>query len=163
LLISEFKTVAPEAWPTLDDAMIEMTRAIQPENIALAIVREDIVLGWTGGLPTYDGNVMELHPMVVHPDYRKSGIGRQLVAVLEIEAKKRGAITLWLGTDDESNMTSLGGIDLYPDPLKHLAEIKNLRGHPFEFYLKCGFVFAGVSPDANGFGKPDIFMAKRLT
>jgi len=25
-----------------------------------------------------------------------------------------------------------------------------------------GFVIVGVLPDANGFGKPDIFMAKRV-
>jgi hypothetical protein len=31
-----------------------------------------------------------------------------------------------------------------------------------EFYQKLGYVIVGVIPDANGFGKPDIFMAKRL-
>jgi len=33
---------------------------------------------------------------------------------------------------------------------------------PFEFYQKCGFVIVGVVPDANGLGKPDILMAKRV-
>ena len=37
-----------------------------------------------------------------------------------------------------------------------------IYGHPFAFYRKLGFVLAGVLPDANGRGKPDIFMAKRL-
>jgi hypothetical protein len=36
------------------------------------------------------------------------------------------------------------------------------RGHPFEFYQKCGFVIVGVVPDANGYSKPDILMAKRV-
>jgi aminoglycoside 6'-N-acetyltransferase I len=67
-----------------------------------------------------------------------------------------------LGTDDESDMTSLAGKDLYPNVLAHLADIKNLKGHPFEFYEKVGFVLVGVIPDANGPGKPDILMAKRL-
>ena len=32
----------------------------------------------------------------------------------------------------------------------------------YEFYQKIGFSFVGVIPDANGFGKPDIIMAKRV-
>jgi hypothetical protein len=54
------------------------------------------------------------------------------------------------------------GPDLYLDPLGAAAPIQNLGRHPFEFYRKVGFVIAGVLPDANGFGKPDIFMAKRV-
>ncbi len=40
--------------------------------------------------------------------------------------------------------------------------IQNLRGHPYGFYEKQGFVIVGVMPDANGPGKPDILMAKRI-
>jgi aminoglycoside 6'-N-acetyltransferase I len=29
-------------------------------------------------------------------------------------------------------------------------------------YQKCGFLIVGVMPDANGPGKPDILMAKRI-
>ena len=56
-----------------------------------------------------------------------------------------------------------GGVDVYPDVLRKVMEIRSLRGHPFEFYRKLGYVVTGIIPDANGFGKPDIFMAKRLT
>jgi aminoglycoside 6'-N-acetyltransferase I len=60
-------------------------------------------------------------------------------------------------------LTSLGGRDLYPNVLEHAANIQNLAGHPYEFYQKVGYVVVGVIPDANGPGKPDIYMAKRLT
>jgi aminoglycoside 6'-N-acetyltransferase I len=57
-------------------------------------------------------------------------------------------------------MTTLAGVNLYPNVFEHIATIKNLHGHPYEFYQKCGFVIVGVVPDANGPGKPDIYMAK---
>jgi aminoglycoside 6'-N-acetyltransferase I len=59
-------------------------------------------------------------------------------------------------------MTSLSGVNLYPNVFEHIARIKNLRSHPYEFYQKCGFVIVGVIPDANGLGKPDIYMAKSV-
>jgi len=37
-----------------------------------------------------------------------------------------------------------------------------VKGHPFEFYQKQGYVITGVVPDANGVGKPDILMSKRV-
>jgi len=46
---------------------------------------------------------------------------------------------------------------------REVAAIRNLRGHPYIFYRRLGFVIVGVLPDANGPGKPDIFMAKRVT
>lgn len=101
--------------------------------------------------------------MVVRREHRRRGIGRALVAAFESEAAKRGALTATLGTDDDSGMTSLTGVDLYGDVPRHIAELRDLgRGHPFLFYLKLGFVVTGVMPDANGLGRPDIYMSKPL-
>jgi aminoglycoside 6'-N-acetyltransferase I len=60
-------------------------------------------------------------------------------------------------------MTTLANVDLYVDLPGQLARIRNLKGHPFEFYQRCGFVISGVVPDANGPGKPDILMAKQVS
>jgi aminoglycoside 6'-N-acetyltransferase I len=98
----------------------------------------------------------------VRVDQQGKGIGRALVADLEQRVKARGGVTLLLGTDDEDNRTSLGGKDLYPDVLQNAMQIRNVGGHPFEFYKKVGFVIVGLIPDANGSGKPDILMAKRI-
>jgi aminoglycoside 6'-N-acetyltransferase I len=106
--------------------------------------------------------VWELHPLVVRSDCRGKGIGRLLVADLEAQVKDRGCLTILVGTDDEDNMTSLAGINLYPNVFEHIDKIKNLHGHPYEFYQKCDFVIIGVIPDANGLGKPDINMAKSV-
>ncbi len=163
LLFEGFKEHWPDAWPTMDAALEEVRETLSVDRICRAAIEEDgAMLGWIGAIPTYNGNVWELHPLVVSNRSQGQGIGRRLVEDLEAQVASRGGSTLWLGTDDEDNMTSLGGADLYPNPLDHLARIRNLRGHPYEFYQKLGFVIAGVMPDANGFGKPDIYMAKRV-
>ena len=91
------------------------------------------------------------------------------MAALEARVAALGGLTVRLGTDDEPlvetgrGRTSLFGIDIYRgEPLKHLSAIRNLGGHPFEFYLACGYAIVGVIPDANGLGAPDILMAKRV-
>ena len=101
--------------------------------------------------------------MVVRREYRRRGMGRALVAAFEAEASRRGALTATLGTDDDSGMTSLADIDLYEDVTRRIAELHDLgRSHPFLFYRKLGYVVTGVVPDANGRGRPDIYMSKRL-
>ncbi|HET9275524.1 MAG TPA: GNAT family N-acetyltransferase, partial [Gemmatimonadales bacterium] len=107
------------------------------------------------------GRVWELHPLVVRPDRRRRGLGRALVQAFEAEAAAQGALTVTLGTDDDAGITSLAGVDLYADLPRHLAELRDLgRSHPFLFYRKLGFVVTGVMPDANGPGRPDIYMSK---
>ncbi len=163
LLVIGFREHWPHAWPDLAAARKEVRDALEPGRIARAALDEGgAVLGWIGGIPEYDGHTWELHPLVVDPNQRGLGIGRALVADLEAQVQARGGATLFLGTDDEDGMTTLAGVDLYPDVWKHIARIRNLRGHPYEFYQKQGFVIVGVIPDANGPGKPDIIMAKRV-
>jgi aminoglycoside 6'-N-acetyltransferase I len=163
LLVDAFRDHSPLAWPDLPSALEEVRASLHVGRLSRVAVDETgQVLGWIGGIPQYDGHVWEVHPVAVQRDRRRQGIGRALVADLEAQVRERGGNTLWLGTDDEDDQTSLAGIDLYPDPLSHLADIENLRDHPYEFYLKVGFVLAGVVPDANGPGKPDILMAKRV-
>ncbi|MBI1879087.1 MAG: GNAT family N-acetyltransferase [Chloroflexi bacterium] len=161
MLVEAFKEQAPDAWPNTEAALQEVRESFGPDRLSRVAVDEaGTALGWVGGIRQYDGHVWELHPLVVRPDCQRQGIGRALVADLEARVRERGALTLWLGTDDEANMTTLAGVNLYPNVWEHVARIKNLRGHPYEFYQKLGFVIVGVMPDANGWGKPDILMAK---
>ena len=164
LLVTGFRAHWPDAWPDMATALNEVSEALADDRICRAAVDEDgLLLGWIGGIPGgYSGRVWELHPLVVRPERQGEGIGRALVNDLEAGVRARGAQTLWLGTDDEDDMTTLSGVNLYDDLPGHIARIRNLRGHPYEFYQKCGFVIAGVVPDANGPGKPDILMAKRI-
>lgn len=164
LLVEGFREYWPDAWPDLTSARLEVQASFGDDRLSrVAVDEHGRLLGWIGGIRQYDGHVWELHPLVVRPDSRGQGVGRALVNDLEEQVRQRGGLTLWLGTDDEASMTTLGGKDLYPDVLEQLAGIKNLKGHPYEFYLKVGFVLVGVLPDANGPGKPDIYMAKRVS
>jgi len=151
------------AWPDLDSAVREVQDSLGKDRLSyIALDAEGTVVGWIGGIEQYGGMVWELHPLVVREGDRGRGIGRSLVRYLENSVRERGAITLWVGTDDDLGQTSLAGVDLYPNVAANIANIRNQHRHPYEFYQKCGFAIMGVMPDANGFGKPDIFMAKRV-
>ena len=150
----------PAGWPSLAAARDEVAQVVR-EGFARGLVEDGTLLGWIGGLPEYGGRVWELHPLVVRPDRRRRGLGRALVQAFEAEAAARGALTVTLGTDDDAGITSLADVDLYADVPRRLAELRDLgRSHPFLFYRKLGFVVTGVMPDANGPGRPDIYMSK---
>lgn len=94
---------------------------------------EGELVGLVGALPRYRGHAWELHPLAVRPDRQGRGIGQALVAALEAEARAAGVSVIYLGTDDTTARTNLG------------------------------FEVVGLIPDANGFGRPDILMAKRVS
>ena len=163
LLVEGFKTHWPNAWPDLDSAIEEVRDSFGEDRISrVAVDQEGNILGWIGAIKEYDGHTWQLHPLVVNPQHQGMGIGRSLVLDLEEQVRQRQGTTIYLGTDDEDDMTSLANVDLYPDVFDHIARIKNLKSHPYQFYQKLGFVIVGVIPDANGPGKPDILMAKRV-
>ena len=163
LLVSGFAEHYPEAWPDHESAVNEVRESFAPDRLSLIAVDDDqTVVGWIGGIRQYDGRVWELHPIVVAQDRQRQGIGRALVERLEARARELGGLTMWLGTDDDDGQTSLSGVNLYDDLPGRLANIRNLNSHPYEFYQRLGYTIAGVMPDANGVGKPDIYMAKRI-
>lgn len=163
LLVEGFRGTGTNAWRTFSDAKDEVLESLQPGRISrIAVDENQRVLGFVGALPEGSGQVWELHPLVVRPGSQKRGVGRQLVVDLEQQVMANGGLTLKLGTDDENARTTLGAVDLYPDVLAKLQAIENPGGHPYQFYQKLGYQIVGAIPDANGFGKPDILMAKRL-
>lgn len=158
-----------QSWPmTLDDGLGDVRESLTPGRVSrVALDRAGAVIGFVAAIPQYGEPPQvtgwELHPLAVDPAWQGRGVGRALVADLERQVAALGAVTLFAESDDTSDATSLSGKDLYDDPLGHLRAIRNLRGHPYEFYQRCGFVLVGVIPDANGFGRPDIILAKRVT
>lgn len=163
LMVDAFREHWSHAWQTFEDGMAEVREMLEAERIARAAIDDDgNLLGIIGGIPQYDGKVWELHPLAVQPSMQGRGIGRALVEDFEEQVRQRGGLTVTLGTDDEDNMTSLSDVNLYENTWEKIRNIRNLKGHPFEFYQKLGYVITGVVPDANGRGKPDILMSKRV-
>ncbi len=160
LLVEAFPN--DNGWPTLESGRAEVT-TVGRDGFTRAAIEGRQLLGWIGGLPEYQGRVWELHPLVVQSQHRQRGIGRALVLAFEEAARLRGGLTATLGTDDDAGITSLAEINLYDDLPAHVAGLHDLgRRHPFLFYRKLGYVVTGVMPDANGRGRPDIYMSKAL-
>lgn len=162
VLLDGFTTSGINPWENLESALTEVRESLSENRISRAAIdKNENVLGWIGAFHDY-ALVWELHPLVVRSNLQNQGIGTALIRDLEQQIKSRGGLTIKLGTDDENNRTTIGGIELYPNVLEKTSNIENLKKHPFEFYQKLGFEITGVIPDADGFGKPDIIMCKRV-
>ncbi|MDQ6769905.1 MAG: GNAT family N-acetyltransferase [Gemmatimonadota bacterium] len=151
------------AWTTIAEAGEEAVQSTSADHVSRAARDTDgTIIGWIGAIRQYDGVVWELHPMVVDEAHRRHGVGRALVLDLEGILTARGALTLWAGSDDLAGETSLGGVDLYSALPEALNAVHSWGHHPLPFYRRLGFHVIGVMPDANGPGRPDIFLGKRL-
>src|SRR5688572_30661162 len=114
LLKDAFQEHWPDSWTTIEEGLEEVHEMLEAERICRVAVDDDNqLLGIIGGIPQYDGNVWELHPLAVQPNIQKLGLGRKLVEDFEEQVHKHGGLTITLGTDDEDNMTSLSDINIY--------------------------------------------------
>lgn len=145
-----------------DCAAEEMIDILAKKRITVMAIEDNHLIGFAGAIPQYGVTGWELHPLAVNERFRSMGIGSKLVYKLEEEVAAHGGIVMYLGTDDEFGKTTLFGVDLFDNLFEKIQNIKNLGNHPYEFYQKIGYKIVGVIPDANGLGKPDIWMAKRL-
>jgi aminoglycoside 6'-N-acetyltransferase I len=159
LLVEGFRQHWPDAWPDQESAIAEVHEALAPERICrVALDDQGMPLGWVGANAQYSGKVWELHPLVVRPNAQGQGVGRALMADLEARVRERGGLTILLGTDDEDDMTSLSGVDLYPDVWSHIAYgggVRKLARRPcaaaptclvLPWYGHGGMI--GIRPDA---------------
>lgn len=165
--IDQIAALLLEAFPGwqsgLDEAREEVRESFGGDRLSIIARDGAQVLGWIGAIHEYD-YAWELHPLAVIASGRGRGVGTALVGALEARLRELGALTVYLGSDDDGDSpgTSLWGTDLYPDPLAPAAQIEVIN-HPVSFYRRLGYTVIGVIPDANGPGKPDILMGKRLT
>jgi aminoglycoside 6'-N-acetyltransferase I len=152
----------PNWLPTLEHAREQVRDAIAEHDVTrIAVSSDGIAIGWISCIHAY-GQVWEIHPLLVDPAHQRRGCGAALVRDVEAIVASRGGGVLTLGTADETNGTSLGGIDLFRDPIAALAAITAAPDHPLQFWRHVGFTVVGVTPDAEGPGMPTIHLAKRV-
>ena len=163
--IKEAAELLREAFPHsyFDSADEEILTCLQEEKVVIGAIENNKLVGFVGAIPQYNVTAWELHPLIVSAFHRLKGIGRQLCIELEKILRSKGCLTIYLGSDDETGSTTLGNTNLFEDTFEKIKNIKNIQKHPFEFYQKMGYQIVGVIPDANGIGKPDIWMAKSIT
>jgi aminoglycoside 6'-N-acetyltransferase I len=141
----------------------EVLKCLEDEKVVVAAIDNNGLIGFVGAMPQYGTTGWELHPLVVSEPHRSQGIGSKLCYELEKILKGLGCITIYLGSDDETGSTTLSNTNLFEDTFEKIKGIKNKKKHPYEFYQKVGYQIVGVIPDANGIGKPDIWMAKSIS
>jgi aminoglycoside 6'-N-acetyltransferase I len=149
-------------WTTMAEARDEVVGMFAADRLSRVAIVDDEVVGWIGAIAEYDGLVWQLHPIVVQEAWRRRGVGRALVHDLERELAARGGLTLWAGADDLIGETSFGSIDLFSALPGAFSSERSWGRHPLPFYRRLGFQVIGVMPDANGPGRPDIFLGKRI-
>jgi aminoglycoside 6'-N-acetyltransferase I len=151
----------PNWLPTMGDAREEVSDATAEGHITRVLLDDAAEpLGWVSCFHAY-GHVWEIHPLVVSVKQHRKGHGARLLADIEMLAASRGAGVLIVGTADETGATSLGGVDLYRDPIGALANMTAAPSHPVGFWLRMGYSLVGVTPDAEGPGLPTLNLAKR--
>lgn len=156
LLIEAF----PQSYANISSE--EIREYFTDDRILILALYENVAIGMVGAIKQYGITGWELHPLIVSKKYQNMHLGTMLLAALESKVKALGGIMIYLGSDDVFNQTTLSNTDLYDHLYEKIQNIKNLDHHPYEFYQKNGYKIVGVFPDANGLGKPDIWLAKRL-
>lgn len=162
LMLDTFPKVG--MWPDLDEKEADetMKECTTDGNICLGIKIAGKLAGWVGLRPGYKAT-WELHPLVLGLEFHGKGYGKILMFQLEKIAKTKGITGIYVGSDDETNKTSLSQVDITPQNIFHeIANIKNHNNHPYEFYQKCGYFIVGIVPNANGNRKPDIMLWKGI-
>jgi len=162
-LLVDFAPNRAAAWPDLEEAYETLEEALEGDALVRVAVNDaGNVVGVAVCAPQYS-HAWELHPIVVAGDEQGRGIGAALLADVEELVAAEGGLTIYLGADDLDGLTTAAGADLFPNVIGHAQGLKSQsRRHPLGFFLQQGYEVIGLIPDANGPGRPDIWMAKSV-
>ncbi len=158
------KKNSPNWLPTEAAAMNEILNTSASGGLTRMIIEAGIPRGWISASPKRYGN-WEIHPLLIDPEVAGRGYGRMLVEDIEQLIRSAGGISVHLSTSDATHSTNLSDVNLYPNPVEALRNLKirdSQQGHAYQFWMRVGYSVVGVIPDAEGLGVPSIQLAKRL-
>lgn len=122
------------------------------------------VIAFVGVLRHVFPYAYQIEPLIVKEPFRGQGVGGRLLELIEFKLKDEGVRTLFITGPDTTGETSLYNKDLFDGEgiVHHLSTVD--YGHEaLSFYTKRGYQVSGVIPEANGAGKPEIMLAKRIS
>jgi aminoglycoside 6'-N-acetyltransferase I len=162
-LLVDFAPNKAAAWPDLEAAKDTVEEALDEDSIALVALNDaGNVIGFAAAAPQYS-HAWELHPIVVDRGSQRQGVGRALLDEIERLAAEEDGLTVYLGADDIDGDTNLADEELFPDVLDHAKDVAAKRHrHPIGFFQHLGYEVVGLIPDANGPGRPDIWLARSI-
>lgn len=163
-LLDEAIELLKKTWPDKysNCATEHMQKFLENKRITLMAVENGHLIGFISASPQYGDTGWKLYPLVVKEEYRYKGVGSTLLCALEKQCVAKGGITIYLGSDDIDRKTTLSNTDMYKNTYAKLENVRCIGKHPYKFYQKKGYKIVGIIPDANGIGKPDIWLAKRI-
>jgi aminoglycoside 6'-N-acetyltransferase I len=162
-LLVDFAPNRAAAWPDLETAYETIEEALDAESIVrVALNDAGNVIGFAVAAPQYS-HAWELHPIVVAGDEQGRGVGSALLSDIEEQVAAEGGLTVYLGADDLDGLTTAADTELFPNVIVHAQALKaQSRRHPLGFFLQHGYEVIGLIPDANGPGRPDIWLGRSV-
>jgi aminoglycoside 6'-N-acetyltransferase I len=163
-LLVDYAPNRAAAWPDLEAAYETIEEALDGDGIVrVALNDAGNVIGYAAAAPQYS-HAWELYPFVVAGDEQGKGVGSALLADIEELVSAEGGLTVYLGADDLDGVTSAADADLFPNVVAHAQKLETRsRRHPLGFFRSQGYEVIGLIPDANGQGRPDIWLAKSVS
>lgn len=166
LLHETYRDFWPQAFPDINDAINEIGRLCTGDTVARVTVigDENKPVGLVGATRLPGGTLWKVYPLFIEKPQQKKGFGKALLYDLEHQVRARNGKILWAEIPDIKHQTSLGDGDLFPDVMMRARRMRTREGmsHPFEIFRHVGYEIAGAMPDAYGFLKPCVLMARKL-
>ena len=147
LLYEVFMEHHPAAWPDMASARREVGEFFAEGRISrIAVESDGTVIGWVGAIRAYDGFAWELAPAggeagAARGEALAGGWSPTSRTGCGSAAASRSG---WAPTT-RTTRRPLGESSCTTTCFGHLARIRNLNGHPYEFYRKVGFTIVGAA------------------